>query len=69
MTATGTEGRLCELIAKRQQLGIVKYQTTIEANQLPLSEWLNHALEESLDHCVYLLRSIEDIDKQANQVK
>lgn len=66
MTATGTEGRLCELIAKRQQLGIVKYGTTIEANPLPLREWLNHALEESLDHCVYLIRSIEEMDKYAD---
>jgi len=34
-------------------------------NQLSLREWLQHALEESLDQAVYLRRAIAEIDKQS----
>jgi hypothetical protein len=65
MTApTGTEARVCELIAKRQALGIAKYGTTVAENPLALREWLQHALEEALDLSVYLMRSLEELDKQ-----
>lgn len=69
MQATGTEARLCEMIAKRQQAGIKKYGTTIAGNPLSLRQWLVHALEESLDLSAYLLRSIEEIDKKADDCK
>lgn len=59
---TGTERRVCELIAKRQQLGIAKYGTTVADNPLSLRQWLQHALEETLDKAVYLARAIEGID-------
>lgn len=61
--ATGTEARVCELIAARQQLGIRKYGTTVAGNQLSLRQWLNHALEESLDQAIYLQRAIEELDR------
>lgn len=64
MQATGTEARLCEMIALRQQAGIRKYGTTLAGNPLSHRQWLVHALEESLDLAAYLMRSIEEIDKQ-----
>lgn len=61
---SGTELRVCQMIAERQMRGIAKYGTTVSANPLTLREWLNHALEESLDHAIYLKRAIEQIDRE-----
>ena len=65
MKPTGIEALVCEEIALRQQKGINKYGTTVADNQLSLREWLQHALEETLDQAVYLRRAIAEIDKQS----
>lgn len=59
---TGTEAKVCDLIAQRQRLGVTKYGTTVAANPLSLRQWLQHGLEEALDLAVYLQRSIEELD-------
>lgn len=64
MTPTGTEARVCEDIAIRQQAGLAKYGTTVEGNPLMLREWLQHAYEETLDQAVYLRRAIEELEQQ-----
>lgn len=69
MIATGTEARVCEMIASRQRLGIAKYGQTVANNPLALRQWLQHALEESLDQAVYLARAIEEIDRNAEDGK
>jgi hypothetical protein len=61
---TGTEAELCNDIAKRQQIGIKKYGTTVRDNNLSLRQWLQHAYEETLDKAVYLKRAIEQLDKE-----
>jgi len=63
---SGTELRVCRLIAERQMRGVQKYGTTVEANPLTLRDWLQHALEESLDHAIYLKRAIEEMDRRAD---
>lgn len=63
--ATGIEALVCEEITLRQQKGINKYGTTVADNPLSLREWLQHALEESLDQAIYLRRAIAEIDKQS----
>jgi hypothetical protein len=63
---TGTEARVCEDIAKRQQLGIQKYRMTVTDNPLSVCEWLTHAYQECLDQAVYLRRLIEEIDKDGS---
>lgn len=63
---SGTELRVCRMIAERQMRGIQKYGTTVEANPLTLRDWLQHALEESLDHAIYLKRAIEELDRRAD---
>lgn len=65
---TGIEALVCEEIALRQQKGINKYGTTVADNHLSLREWLQHALEETLDQAVYLRRAIGEIDKQSATV-
>lgn len=62
---TGIEAMVCNEIAMRQKMGLAKYQTTVADNPLSLREWLQHALEESLDQAVYLRRAIAEIDKQS----
>ena len=62
-TPTGTESRVCELIAKRQAFGIAKYGNTVANNPLELRAWLQHQLEELLDAAIYVQRAIEEIDK------
>lgn len=61
-SVTGTEARVCADIARRQQLGIAKYGTTVAANPIALRAWLQHAYEEALDLAVYLRRSIDELD-------
>jgi len=63
MTPTGTESRVCQDIAERQQKGIAKYGVTVDGNQLTLRQWLQHAHEETLDKAVYLKRAMEEMDK------
>jgi hypothetical protein len=59
---SGTELRVCQIIAERQMQGIEKYGTTVSDNPLPLRAWLRHALEETLDNAIYLQRAIEELD-------
>lgn len=66
---TGTEAKVCEMIAARQRLGIAKYGTTVAGNPLVLRQWLQHAMEEALDQAIYLARSIEELDKQTDDGK
>ena len=66
---TGTEARVCEMIAARQRLGVAKYGMTVQGNPLSLRQWTQHALEEALDLSIYLARSIEQLDKQRDDLK
>lgn len=62
MTPTGTEAKVCAMIAQRQSVGIAKYGTTVADNPLALREWLTHQLEELLDAAVYVQRAIDELD-------
>ena len=56
LKATGVEAKVCLKIAKRQQLGVLKYGTTVRNNMLPILQWLQHAQEEMLDGAIYMER-------------
>lgn len=49
-------------MAKRDRKGFEKYGTTTADNPLDLRQWLQHALEETLDKAVYLKRAIVELD-------
>jgi len=66
---TGIEAKVCADIARRQQLGISKYGTTVADNPLSHRQWLQHAYEEALDMAVYLRRAIDEIDKNQDDFK
>ena len=63
-TPTGTEAKVCALIAQRQALGIAKYGTTVANNPLALRAWLQHQLEELLDAAVYVQRAIDELEAE-----
>ena len=60
----GIEAEVCADIARRQQMGINKYGTTIAENRLSLRCWLTHQYEELLDAAIYCKRAIAEIDAQ-----
>jgi hypothetical protein len=62
---SGIEAAVCEDIAARQRLGIVKYGTTVADNPGKQRYWLQHAYEEALDFAIYLKRAIAEIEKTA----
>ena len=41
---------------ERSWIGIEKYSTTLERNDLSTLEWLTHAQEEAMDFVLYLER-------------
>lgn len=47
---------------QRSQLGIKKYGTTLERDDLSSEEWVNHLQEELMDAILYLQRLKHDIN-------
>jgi len=43
-------------LLRRSKVGIEKYNTTLDRTDIDLKGWVIHALEESLDLCLYLKR-------------
>ena len=60
---TGIEAEVCADIARRQQMGINKYGTTVAENPLSLLDWMRHEYEEQLDAVVYKRRQIAELEK------
>lgn len=50
------------MLEARSAVGLAKYGTTLAGNPGDLRYWLQHALEETLDHAGYLLRAIREIE-------
>lgn len=48
--------RVLSRFSERSQVGINKYNTTLERTDLSTLEWLNHAQEEAMDFVLYLER-------------
>lgn len=48
--------RIAQLLKNRSDTGIRKYGTTLDRTDLSIKEWIDHAIEESLDHALYLQR-------------
>lgn len=59
----GIEASVCIEIARRQEMGIAKYGTTVADNPLSLLEWMQHEYEEQLDAVVYKRRQIAELER------
>jgi hypothetical protein len=46
--------RIAHLLKIRSETGIRKYGTTLDRTDLSVKQWIDHAIEESLDHALYL---------------
>jgi hypothetical protein len=66
---SGIEALVCDDIAKRQQVGIAKYGTSVAENMLSHTEWLQHAYEESLDMAVYLKRAMAELQTTSGKIE
>ena len=58
--------RVLSRFSERSQVGIAKYNTTLERTDLSTLEWLTHAQEEAMDFVLYLER-LKDEYKSINQ--
>lgn len=66
---SGIEALVCDDIAKRQQVGIAKYGTTVAENMLSHAQWLKHAYEECLDMAVYLKRAMAELQTTSGKIE
>lgn len=49
---------------QRSEVGIKKYNTTLERNDLSTLEWLTHLQEEMMDATLYIERLKQEYDKE-----
>lgn len=47
----------------RSEVGIKKYNTTLDRTDIDLKGWLQHAYEETLDKALYLKRAIRELEE------
>lgn len=53
----------------RSQVGIKKYNTTLDRKDLSMSQWLQHAYEECLDQANYLKKCILEVKEWEKREK
>jgi hypothetical protein len=56
--------RVMARFAERSNVGIKKYNTTLERTDLSTLEWLTHAQEEAMDFVLYLERLKDEYKKK-----
>ena len=54
------EDEVCRKIQQRAKVGLNKYGTTMEREDLSVQEWLTHLQEELMDAAVYVQRLLEE---------
>lgn len=55
-----------ERFSKRSEIGQLKYGTTLEGNNLPLQDWIQHMQEELMDAILYL-EKLKRVSMAGNQ--
>jgi hypothetical protein len=53
--------RIAHLLRSRSETGIRKYGTTLDRTDLEVKQWIDHAIEEALDHALYLQRLKDEL--------
>ena len=59
--------RVLSRFSERSQVGINKYNTTLERTDLNTLEWLTHAQEEAMDFVLYLERLKDEFKNKQQQ--
>jgi hypothetical protein len=52
---------------QRSQVGIKKYNTTLDRNDLSLHEWLEHLKQELMDATLYIQKLQKEIDDSGKE--
>jgi hypothetical protein len=55
--------KVAQLLRSRSETGIRKYGTTLDRTDLEVKQWIDHAIEESLDHALYLMKLKDELNK------
>ena len=55
--------KIAQLLRSRSDTGIRKYGTTLDRTDLSVKQWIDHAIEESLDHALYLMKLKDELNK------
>ena len=65
---TQTEDKIVKRVLsrynERSQVGMKKYSTTLERNDLSVLEWLTHLQEELMDATLYIERLKQEYDTE-----
>ena len=61
MNRSKTLTKVIKEMEHREALGIFKYGTTVDRDNLTLVEWLEHAKEEVMDQVLYLQAAINKL--------
>ena len=55
--------QVCMDLDNRSRLGVKKYKTTLDRQDLNLKDWLQHQYEELLDAALYTKRALKELEK------
>jgi hypothetical protein len=55
--------KIAQLLRSRSETGIRKYGTTLDRTDLEVKQWIDHAIEESLDYALYLMKLKDELNK------
>jgi hypothetical protein len=58
--------RIAHLLRSRSETGIRKYGTTMDRTDLEVKQWIDHAIEESLDHALYLMKLKDELNTKVS---
>jgi len=62
------EDKVCKQIQDRAKVGLEKYGTTMERDDLTFPEWMQHLQEELLDAAVYI-EKIKEMTQKDSVIK
>lgn len=62
------EERVIDRIRLRRLHGLRKYGVGMEREDLTHKDWLLHALEESMDHCIYLEKQLFEVEEMEQAI-
>ena len=69
MTPDETVRRVLKRFNARSWVGIEKYSTTLERNDLSTLEWIQHAQDEAMDFVLYLERLKQEYNESKQTTK
>ena len=53
-----------ENFKERSRIGVLKYNTTLDRDDLSIEQWLSHAIEEAMDLTLYLTKIKKELKER-----